>query len=102
MARVHLRIDHGESQGTQRPGQHDKCRFRGVGLHGEHRFSEKTPAQRHAVQSACEDPIAPRLDGMSVSKLMEMAVRIEHLVGNPGPVLAPPFGVFTSGDHIAK
>src|SRR5262245_9863643 len=60
--------------------------LRGIIDSVEHRLAGEQPANRHAVDPADEFPAEPRLDAVSLPKLMQTIVSRDHVGRDPGPL----------------
>ena len=59
----------------------------GVCLKVEHRLAEKHLTDGNAVKPSHELTVVIGLKGMGDAQLMEMTIRFDHFIHNPGPVL---------------
>src|SRR3954453_15962905 len=92
-----LAIEQGEIADLQprdEPGQRD---LRRVPAAAEHAFTEKSPAELHAVNSAGEIAAVPNLDRMGVAGAVEREHGALELGVDPGPL-----ALGAAGDHAGE
>ena len=62
---------------------------------------KKRPANRQSVQSTGEAVFLPNFDGVRPTLLVQLAIRIRHVIGNPGALLSD--SIFCAGgDNSAE
>lgn len=69
---------------------------------GEHGFAEKHPAEVDAVGAANQLPLIENLCGMGDAMLVESAIVVDDVGGNPCAVLTVPFGKGTAEDNFIE
>src|SRR5207244_3752860 len=92
-----LRIQERELSFPQMFDQRDERDLGSVAFAMKHRFAEKRTADRDTVKPAGESAFAPRLNRMSVSKLMQPLVTLDDLAIDPGI-----FALRAGANHLAK
>ena len=85
--------------GVEALDEPDERHLRRVAHRVEHRLPGEQAPDRHAVQTADEAPVLPRLDAVRPAQLVQPAVRAGHLRGDP-PTLAR--GVRTPADDLVE
>ena len=87
---VHLTVDDAERPPLELRDEMDERELRGVGHAREHRLAEERAADRNAVQAADKIAVNPGLDRVRVAGVVEGAVGLDHLIGDPRAGLARP------------
>ncbi len=94
-----LAVDQSEAAPGELAHQGRERHFRGVRLGVEHRLAEEHGADRDAVEPAGEASIDPALGGVRVAQSVEVTVRLDHRLADPGSVLVAPAGRGAAPDH---
>src|SRR3982074_3087908 len=70
--------------GREMLDQVNQADFRGIGGARKHTLAHKCPTQRYAVKAADERVVVPRIDAMSQSQCMQVAIGFYELLVDPG------------------
>ena len=99
---VDLAVDEGTPLRLQGGNQLRKGALAGVRFCCEHGFAEKAGPYRHAIESADEPVVKPRLDRVGMSRVMKGDVCLLDLGGDPGAGLVRTLDASTLSNDICK
>ena len=97
-----LAVDEGAPLRLQGGNQLRKGALAGVRFCREHGFPEEAGPYRHAIESADQPVVKPRLDRVGVSRLMEGDVCQLDLGGDPGAGLVRTLDASALSNDICK